>query len=415
VWDVLGGLGVLPRLQALTVAVTHTGAGLEQLAASADALAGRLTSLKVDAWYDEREGDEEGLTLASPALAFIGGLRALRALDLQIAANEPDAGDDDSEPPVPIPGWVARLLSLERLVLAGATPTSSDAEAVAPLLPLARLRRLSVRRYKWEGGASAVRLPASVGTVLSLKANLPSLVASSPGVEELRLHLCDHDSPQPGNPQPGNPLAELAPPAPGAAAWERLRRLMISGLNAEGLPPVLRAMGARGLRELSAHFNGIANDGIIAALLAEEPRLERLHLGFITGSVKGAAFANLPPRPALRSLKVVGVFNFRVQLTPDQLLDLGRALPGLSALQLGGGGWQKEREALDALGGGAGAGAGAGDSAPDGEPLGSDSEPDAGDAHQLEPEGAWASLDRPKPGSGLELLRSIRGALRRLD
>ena len=46
---------MLPRLQVLTVAVTYTGVGLAQLAASADALAGRLTSLSISVWHEEVE------------------------------------------------------------------------------------------------------------------------------------------------------------------------------------------------------------------------------------------------------------------------------------------------------------------------------------------------------------------------
>ena len=175
--------------------------------------------------------------------------------------------------------------------------------------------------------------------------------------------------------------------------------------------PALRSLGALGLRELWAHFDGGDEEPEPAALLAGLPLAEKVFLSYTTGSITDATFLNLPPRPALRWLKLTGIWHFRAQLTPAGLLGLGRTLPGLTTLQLGNSSWDEEREALYALGGGVDVGGGS-DGEPGDVPLSADPEPGVDEADPLEAE-MWSPLDKISP-EAQELLRAIRGALRRL-
>jgi hypothetical protein len=246
---VLAQLRGLPRLRVLNVVIRHSGAGLAQLAYSADALASTLESLRIYATSPDSDDDDdaEDLTsVAGPEFGFVGKLRGLRYLCIDISVFTI----------APLPAWISGLTGLTKLSLSGCTAGVDDLPALAELRGL---RDLSL--YEWQDAGSgrsgpAPAPPACLPGVTRLgsddlaadlrcaRANLASLLDAFPGVVHAGLRLWG--------------AASQRLPAPGGAhRWPALRCVTVLDAKAAELPRLIRLFGCGGpggaLRKLTVH------------------------------------------------------------------------------------------------------------------------------------------------------------------
>jgi|APGre2960657404_1045060.scaffolds.fasta_scaffold51761_1 hypothetical protein len=333
------------RLASLTVDLAPGAIGLAQLALAADALAPSLTSLELDASGNRNSG-LPALRMDNPSLAWLGSLRRLRSLTLEL---EPWCGGQLSPP------WLQTLTDLTRLEVGWACVTPQIAAAV--LGPLASLRELQFEC--WDCDASAEALPGSASGVTRLRLlgldwqALSALTRAFPAVRDAELRcLWDGDYPDGVH---VDPLPQ--------SGWRDIQRLDIRGDTLQPLLPALRLLGALGgsLKRLEAHIFRPVDDADFLALLAASPALEELHLA--RADLSDAALEACTALPGLRQLSL----GYRVdpgapwgpslRLTVAGLLALGRAFPGLReepcGLDIGSSsGWVEELDALPGSGGG---------------------------------------------------------------
>jgi len=303
VWMMLAQLRGLPRLRVLNAVIRHSGAGLAQLAYSADALASTLESLRIYATAPEPEDDdaEDLNSVDGPEFGFVGKLRGLRYLCIDISVFTI----------APLPAWISGLTGLTKLSLSGCTAGVDDLPALAELRGL---RDLSL--YEWTGSGRsgpAAAPPACLPGVTRLgsddlaadlrcaRSNLASLLGAFPGVVHAGLRLWG--------------AASQRLPAPGGAPrWPALRCVKVLDAKAAELPRLIRLFGCGGpggaLRKLTVRKEifveprpvpGAAiGDAVLAELLRELPRLQILDLE--PTRFTDAGMARLPAHPALRSL-----------------------------------------------------------------------------------------------------------------